>query len=145
MKSTISHPDSYLNLLCSTGNALHCGAAVEILQASSRVSLLHHMLSSAMTHTQTHMKPDRRAHAHIKHTKKNDKDTQVTHSFLLTPWLEACRRTGLTTHTHPALPTSVKLLFLYRALGGRGKKTEEKKKHLVDFGSRVSPHLHRMY
>lgn len=81
------------------------------------LSYTTHAFKCNDTHTQTYMKP---AHAHTKHT-KNDKDTQVTHS-LLTPWLEACRRTGLTTHTHPALPTSVTLLFLYRAHSGRGKK-----------------------
>lgn len=124
----IYHPDSYLNLLCSTGNALNCGAAVEILQASSRVSLLHHSLSSAMTHTQTHMKPDRRAHAHIKHTKKwqsNTGDRQLA-SYTLAGGLQTHR----SDHSHT--PCSANLchtaLPVQSSQWQREKKNEEKKK-----------------
>lgn len=92
-----------LHVMCS-----ETGIAVEILQTSSRVSLLPH----THTHTGTYETRRTRICAHKTH-KKNDTDTQVTRSLLLTPWLEACRRTGLTTHTltpcsanlcHTALP-----------------------------------------
>lgn len=131
MKSTISHPDSYLNLLCSTGNALHCGAAVEILQASSRVSLLHHMLSSAMTHTQTHMKPDRRAHAHIKHTKKMTKTHRWHTAFFLHPgWRLADAPVWPLTHTLLCQPLSNCSSCIERSVA-EGKKLKKKKNTLL--------------
>lgn len=80
------------------------------------------------THTDTYETRQTCTCAHKTHKKMTKTHTQVIHSLLLTPWLEACRHTGLTTHTHPALPTSVTLLFLYRALSGREEKTVKKKK-----------------
>ncbi len=129
-----------LQVLCS-----ETGAAVEILQASSRVSLLHHThtSSSAMTRTGTYETRHTRTCAHK--TQEKMTDTQVTHSLVLTPWLEACRRTGLTTHTHAHTLLCQPLSHCSSCTElsvAEGKKTE---KHLVDFGSRVSPHLHRMY
>lgn len=124
MKSGFGEPlDSFL---CSTGTVLwkwYCsGNPAGFLTCLSPTPHTH-----AFKCNDTHRHIWNQTHTHMR-TQNTQKmtDTQVTHSLVLTPWLEACRRTGLTTHTHththPALPTSVTLLFLYRALSGRGKK-----------------------
>lgn len=87
------------------------------------LSYTTHTRFQVQWHTQAHMKPDTRAHAHTKHT-KNDRHTGDTQlgSHTLAGGLQTHRSDHSHTHTHPALPTSVTLLFLYRALSGRGKK-----------------------
>ncbi len=75
--------------------------------------------------THRHIWNQTHAHMRTQNARKNDRHTGDTQlgSHTLAGGLQTHRSDYSHTRTHPALPTSVTLLFLYRALSGRGKKT----------------------